>query len=158
MLHISCIIWSLWVLTSNLNKKHTKQGSINASDQNSLRIFFPFFLLSITMYKRCNPNIQNLPISQLEHSLCLRYYWIFFNNVQQFNKNVEGLMWQRIVTLPFQYFSKPVGTWNPPMTFSQISQEEAIYRTWTWLDLCEICYFVRFISVRIMFSRYKDIL
>ena len=62
------------------------------------------------------------------------------------------------MTLPIQYPSKPVGTWNSPVTFNRISQEEAIYRTWTWLDLYEICYLYDFYLVRIMFSRCKDIL
>ena len=34
-------------------------------------------VLSIGMYKRWNPNMQSLPISQVKHSLCLIYYWIF---------------------------------------------------------------------------------
>ena len=36
-----------------------------------------FSFLSIAMYKRCNPNMPNLPISQVGYSLCLIYYWIF---------------------------------------------------------------------------------
>ena len=55
-----------------------------------MRIFF-----SMAMYKRCNPNIQNLPISLLEYSLCLIYYWVFYwtiyNNSTP-NRNVEVLM------------------------------------------------------------------
>ena len=34
-----------------------------------------------------------------------------------------------VVTLPIQYTSKPVRTWNSPMNFNRVSHEEAIYRT-----------------------------
>ena len=36
-----------------------------------------FSFLSIAMYKWCNPNMPNLPISQVGYSFCLMYYWIF---------------------------------------------------------------------------------
>ena len=55
-------------------KKNTKHGSTNASGQSSLRIVSLF--LSIVMYKGWNPNMRNLPISQVEYSLRLIYYWI----------------------------------------------------------------------------------
>ena len=38
--------------------------------------FFSFFL-SMAMYKRWKPNMENLPISQVKYSLCLIYYSIF---------------------------------------------------------------------------------
>ena len=62
-----------------------------------------------------------------------------------------------VVTLPFQYLSKLVGTWKSPSTFNQIPHEEAIYSTWTYLDLYEMCYLYNIYSVRIMFSLCKDI-
>ena len=63
-----------------------------------------------------------------------------------------------VLALPFKYLSKPVGTWKYPITFNRIPREEAIYRTLTWLDLYEICCLYDFYSVRIMFSRCKDVL
>lgn len=36
-----------------------------------------YFFLSIASYKWCNPNMPNLPISQVGYSFCLMYYWIF---------------------------------------------------------------------------------
>ena len=63
-----------------------------------------------------------------------------------------------VLALPFKYLSKPVETWKYPITFNRIPREEAIYRTLTWLDLYEICCLYDFYSVRIMFSRCKDVL
>ena len=51
-----------------------------------------------------------------------------------------------------------MGTWNSLKTFNQIPQEETIHRAWMWLDLYGICYLYDFYSVRIMFSRCKDVL
>ena len=97
--------------------------------------------------------------------ICSFYCWLIKEGwalkvAQQFA--IRGLVAYKraayVVTLPFQYFSESVGTWNSPMTFNQLPQEEATYRTWTWLDLYEKCCLYDFISVRIMFSRCKDIL
>ena len=35
-------------------------------------------LLSIAMYERWNPNMQKLPISQVEYSISLTYHWFSF--------------------------------------------------------------------------------
>ena len=49
--------------------------------------------MGIGMYKRYNRNMQNLPISLLESSVSLIYYWgLLLNDVQNFNKNVECLI------------------------------------------------------------------
>ena len=39
--------------------------------------YFSFYEECIAMYKRCNPNMPNLPVSQVGYSLCLIYNRIF---------------------------------------------------------------------------------
>ena len=57
-----------------------------------------FSFLSIAMYKRCNPNMPNLPISQVGYSLCLIYYWIFielYPMIQQKRRRPDATMYSR---------------------------------------------------------------
>ena len=62
-------------MNNNNNNNNNKIQNKVRTGQISLRIFFHF--LSIAIYKRWNPNRQNLPISQVKYSFYLIYYWIF---------------------------------------------------------------------------------